>query len=74
MTQLILGQSAGIGPSEKDMVCGFCYRFFQAVESSWKSAEKKPCPYCGSKETSPMLAVYHGSSPILVRDGKGGFI
>lgn len=68
------GGRSTIGASEKDMVCCVCYRFYQLTESRWTSAEKKPCPHCGSFETTPMLGKYEGAVPVLVRDGKGGFI
>jgi hypothetical protein len=61
------------GPSEKDMVCGTCYRFFVVVESSWKSAEARHCPYCHSLDTTPMLGEYYFATPVLVPDGKGGY-
>ena len=63
------------GPSDRDMVCCNCYRFYVLTESSWKSAENKPCPHCGSRDTTPMLCEYTaGSYPILIEDGKGGYL
>jgi DNA-directed RNA polymerase subunit RPC12/RpoP len=62
------------GPSEKDMVCGNCYRFFVLTESSWAAAERKACPHCGSKETTPMLCEFDNGAPVFVKDEKGGFI
>jgi hypothetical protein len=65
------GRSAG--PTDKDMVCGNCYRFFVLTESSWAAAERKRCPFCGSFDTTPILGEYFGSVPMLVSDGRGGF-
>ena len=63
------------GPSPKDMVCCGCYRFFIVNESSWAAAERKACPHCGGHETTPMLCEYFaGSVPVLVEDGKGGYL
>ena len=61
------------GPSDRDMVCCACYRFFILTESSWAAAERKACPYCGSRETTPMLGEYYDAVPVLVSDGKGGY-
>lgn len=71
---VLFGGRSTVGASEKDMVCSFCYRFFVLTEGRWSTAEKKPCPYCGSRETTPMLGKYDGAVPVLVRDGKGGFL
>jgi hypothetical protein len=62
------------GPSDKDMVCCNCYRFFILTESSWTAAERKACPHCGSHETTPMLGEYYDAVPVIVPDGKGGYL
>jgi len=62
------------GPSEKDMVCSDCGRMFVVTESSWAAAERKPCPYCGGHETTPMLGKYEGAEPVLVKGKDGGYI
>lgn len=61
------------GPSERDMVCCTCYRFFIVTTRTWAEAERQPCPYCHSRETTAMLGEYHYASPVLVPDGKGGY-
>lgn len=61
------------GPSPRDMVCCVCYRFFIVETRTWQEAERKPCPYCHSRETTPMLGEYHNAVPVLVSDGKGGY-
>jgi hypothetical protein len=55
------------------MVCCVCYRFFIVETRTWQEAERKPCPYCHSRETTPMLGEYHNAVPVLVSDGKGGY-
>ena len=62
------------GPSEKDMVCGNCCRFYILTESSWAAAERIPCPYCGSHDVTPMLCEFDHSTPVFVKDKVGGFI
>lgn len=62
------------GPSPKEMVCGNCYRFFVLSESSWTAAERKPCPYCGSRLTTPMLCEFDNAQPVFVKGPDGGYI
>jgi len=69
-----IGGKQTAGPSDKDMVCCYCYRFYIVTESSWAAAERKRCPYCGSSDTTPMLGEFHDAVPVLVPDGKGGYI
>lgn len=69
-----IGGKRTAGPSDKDMVCCNCYRFFVLNESSWAAAERKKCPHCGSADTTPMLGEYHDAVPVLITDGKGGYI
>lgn len=61
------------GPSDRDMVCCFCYRFFIVSTRTWAEAERTPCPYCHSLDTTAMLGEYHNARPVLVPDGKGGY-
>ena len=70
---VVSGGRATAGPSEKDMVCCICYRFFIAVTRTWEEAERQPCPYCGGRETTPMMGEYFQAVPVLVSDGKGGY-
>lgn len=51
------------GRKDREMVCSDCARRFVLSESSWKSAEAKKCPRCGSSDTTPMLAEYHDAEP-----------
>jgi len=46
------------GTTDRDMVCCVCYHFFTPYEASWKSAERVPCPVCGSRDTTPLLENY----------------
>jgi hypothetical protein len=55
------------------MVCCACYRFFVVTTRTWAEAERQPCPYCHSHETTAMLGEYHNAEPVLVSDGKGGY-
>lgn len=51
------------GRKDREMVCSGCATRFVLSESSWKSAEAKRCPRCGSSETTPMLAEYRNAEP-----------
>jgi hypothetical protein len=43
---------------DKEFVCSTCYRaFLLAPKATWLSGERMPCPFCGSRETTPMLKV-----------------
>lgn len=61
------------GPSERDMVCCSCYRFFVVTTRTWAEAERQSCPYCHGRETTAMLGEYHDAVPVLLSDGKGGY-
>lgn len=73
MPTLHSGGRQTAGPSERDMVCCNCYRFFVVRTRTWAEAEQKPCPYCHSHETTAMLGEYHNAEPVFVSDGRGGF-
>lgn len=72
--KLKTGGKQTAGPSLKDMVCGSCYRFFQLSESSWAACERKPCPHCGSRQTTPMLCEFENAEPVFVKGDDGGYI
>jgi rRNA maturation endonuclease Nob1 len=72
--RVVSGGKQTRGPSEKDMVCCVCYRFFNVNESSWAAAERKKCPHCGSRDTTPILGEYYDAVPVLVRGPDGGYI
>lgn len=42
----------------KEFVCSACFRaFLLAPKTTWLSGERMPCPFCGSRDTSPMLSM-----------------
>lgn len=42
----------------KEMVCSRCYRaFLLPSKTTWLSGERMPCPFCKSRDTTPMLKV-----------------
>jgi len=50
----------------KEFVCNGCFRAFVVrCKTSWLSAEKMPCPFCKSRDTSPMLEKVIGK-PLMV--------
>lgn len=48
------------GARDMDFVCNSCYRSYTVRSRSWASAEKLPCLYCKSHETTPILQVEVG--------------
>jgi hypothetical protein len=50
----------------KEMVCGHCYRVFQADDLTWGAAEHRPCPYCKHTDAiTPILDVRIGSKRMV---------
>jgi hypothetical protein len=42
----------------KEFICSACYRaFVLPAKTSWLSGERAPCPFCKSRDTSPMLSI-----------------
>jgi len=52
-------RSVSAGPSVRNMICSACGRPFRVVESSWAAAERKACPNCGSRLTTPVFESRH---------------
>ncbi len=51
---------------DKELVCNGCFRVFMAPpKTTWLSAERMRCPFCGCRDTSPMLEKVVGK-PLLV--------
>jgi DNA-directed RNA polymerase subunit RPC12/RpoP len=42
----------------KEFVCSRCYQAFMLPDkTSWLTGERMPCPFCKSRDTSPMLSL-----------------
>lgn len=48
----------------KEMVCNGCFKSYTLYLKTFREAEKRPCPYCGSTDTTPMLNVRVGKQEI----------
>jgi rRNA maturation endonuclease Nob1 len=48
----------------KEMVCNGCFRAFISTSHTFNSAEKELCPFCHSKDTTPILDVRVSSSKL----------
>jgi hypothetical protein len=46
---------------DREFVCGDCYRAF-LYQGSWVAGEKAPCPFCKSRETTPLLETHIGAT------------